>query len=206
MAYPANLSFKHQESSSRLWSLLTLLGIKSIVMIPHIIVMGVLQMVAGILSIIGIFAVLFLGRYPQGIEKIVVGVNQWNFRVNAYFLCMTDKYPPFNMESGGEYPADLTFEHQESSSRLWALLTLLGIKGIALIPHMIIVFLMMIGAMFVMIIGIFAVLFTGKYPQSFENYMVTLYKYLWRIQAYYMCLTDQYPPISWKEYFETNKI
>lgn len=198
MAYPANLSFKHQESSSRLWSLLTLLGIKSIIMIPHVVIMMVLQMVAGFLSVIGVFAVLFMGRYPVGIERIVTGAARWHFRINAYLLCMTDKYPPFNMDTGGDYPADLTFEHQETNSRLWALLTLLGIKSIMLIPQVIVAFLMMIGAMFVMAIGIFAVLFTGKYPQSFENYMVTVYRYLWRFQSYAMCLTDKYPPISWK--------
>lgn len=198
MAYPANLTFQHQEKSSRLWALLTILGIKCIVLIPHMIVLFLIQFALAFVSLIGIFAVLFTGKYPQSFENFVVGATRWQYRINAYFLCLTDKYPPFALKSIGDYPADLTFAHQEKSSRLWALLTILGIKGIILIPHMIVLMVMTIIAMFVMLIGLFAVLFTGRYPQSLENYMVTLYRYVWRFQSYYLCLTDKYPPISWK--------
>jgi len=197
MAYPANATFQHQDKSSRLWALLTLLGIKNFLLIPHMVVLFVLQLGAAIVGFIGMFAVLFTGKYPVGMEKFLVRVGNWNYRVNAYALCMTDTYPPFGMDA--EYPAKISFEHQEKSSRLWAFLSLIGIKGLLLIPQIIVVYIMMIIGLFVMFLGLFAALFTGKYPQSFGNYINTMFRYMWRLQAYMMCLTDKYPPIGWKE-------
>jgi len=199
MAYPANAMFKHQEKSSRLWALLTIFGIKSIALIPHIIVLYVLMLVGAFVMLIGIFAVLFTGKYPQSFENYMVGLYRWMWRIQSYMLCMTEKYPPFKMKPVAEYPADLTFEHQEKSSRLWALLTLLGIKSIILIPQFLVMFGMAILAGFAGLIGIFAVLFTGKYPDSFGRLMVTMTRYQFRINAYYLCMTDKYPPIHWRE-------
>jgi hypothetical protein len=160
------------------------------------VVLFVLQVATAIVSFVGVWAVLFLGRYPKGMEEFIVNVGKWNWRINSYFLCLTDKYPPFGFEV--DYPADLSFEHQEESSRLWALLTIIPVKTIMLIPHLVIVYVMMLIGMFVMVFGLFATLFTGKYPMFCENYVTTLYRYTWRLQTYMLCLTDQYPPMSWK--------
>jgi Domain of unknown function (DUF4389) len=48
--------------------------------------------------IVAWFAILFTGRYPQGIHDFVVGVLRWALRVAAYaFLLVTDRYPPFSL-------------------------------------------------------------------------------------------------------------
>ena len=163
MAYPANATFQHQEKSSRLWALLTLIPIKSIALIPHMIALYILQIVSAILMIIGVIATLFMGRFPQGIENFIVGVARWGWRLMSYYMCMTDKYPPFTLKPVEGYPADLTFEHQEKSSRLWALLTIIPIKYVLLIPHMIVMFVMEIIAVICMFLGLFVTLFTGRY-------------------------------------------
>jgi hypothetical protein len=199
MAYPASASFKHQERSSRLWALLTLFSIKGIALIPHLIVLYVLQLVSSLLMLIGYIATLINGRYPQGIENFVVGVARWGFRMMAYYTCMTDKYPPFSMKSSSDYPADLNFQHQEKSSRLWVLLTIIPVKHIMLIPHIVVLFVMAMIAAVCMFLGIFATLFTGKYPLAFEKVLVTFFQYSFRIGTYAMCLTDKYPPLGWKE-------
>jgi hypothetical protein len=33
-----------------------------------------------------------------GARSFVVGVMRWGARVSAYFLLLTDKYPPFSLE------------------------------------------------------------------------------------------------------------
>jgi hypothetical protein len=48
--------------------------------------------------VIAFFAVLFTGRWPEGLRSFVVGVMRWGTRVNAYLLLLTDKYPPFSLD------------------------------------------------------------------------------------------------------------
>jgi hypothetical protein len=66
--------------------------------IPHYIVLAVLALCAIVAVVIAWFAILFTGRYPQGLFDFVVGVGRWALRVQAYaFLLVTDRYPPFTL-------------------------------------------------------------------------------------------------------------
>lgn len=58
---------------------------------------GILVLVAGI-------ALAFTGKYPQGLYDLVIGLNRWVYRVGAYASLMTDEYPPFRLDLGGEEP------------------------------------------------------------------------------------------------------
>ena len=69
-----------------------------ILVIPQLIVLTVLGLVAFLALVIAFFAVLFTGRWPEGLRTFVVGVLRWSTRVNAYLYLLTDKYPPFSLE------------------------------------------------------------------------------------------------------------
>jgi Domain of unknown function (DUF4389) len=69
-----------------------------ILVIPQIIVLAVVGFLAFLASIIAFFAVLFTGRWPDGLRTFVVGVMRWNTRVSAYLYLLTDAYPPFSLD------------------------------------------------------------------------------------------------------------
>ncbi|MFC4783612.1 DUF4389 domain-containing protein [Nocardioides sp. MAHUQ-72] len=72
--------------------------VKWLLAIPHYIVLFFLSIGAFFAVVVAWFAILFTGRYPQGLFDYVVGVGRWWLRVEAYaFLLVTDRYPPFSL-------------------------------------------------------------------------------------------------------------
>ncbi len=101
--YPADLDIPYPEKLSRglvlvKWWLLA---------IPHWIIVGIFQGGYGgrgggglvmLLAIIAAIVLLFTGKYPEEIFKLVIGFNRWSYRVFTYVSLMTDKYPPFRLD------------------------------------------------------------------------------------------------------------
>jgi hypothetical protein len=72
--------------------------VKWFLAIPHYFVLAFLVVGAFFAVIFAWFAILFTGKYPQGLFNYVLGVMRWGLRVNAYaFLLITDQYPPFSL-------------------------------------------------------------------------------------------------------------
>jgi Domain of unknown function (DUF4389) len=55
---------------------------------------------------------------------------------------------------------------------------------------------LMVAAIFVIIAGCVAVVFSGEYPIGLRNFLVGVYRYNLRLQAYIGLLNDTYPPFS----------
>jgi hypothetical protein len=58
----------------------------------------------GILALIAGAVLAVTGRYPRGVFDLLLGLNRWVLRVAAYAALLTDDYPPFRLDMGGEEP------------------------------------------------------------------------------------------------------
>jgi hypothetical protein len=60
----------------------------------------------GLLVLIAGLVLLFTGRYPRDIFRLVMGLNRWSYRVFVYAALMRDEYPPFRLDPGGRERGD----------------------------------------------------------------------------------------------------
>jgi hypothetical protein len=93
--YPANVVAAYPPSSSRLLMLLFLF--KPILLIPHLIILSFLGMASGLVMFIAWWAVVITGVYPRSLWDFMLGVYRWQWRLTAYWLGLTDQYPPFSL-------------------------------------------------------------------------------------------------------------
>ncbi len=89
------------------------------------------------------------------------------------------------------YPASLEISYPSELNR-WLPL----VKWLLVIPHLIALFFVGIGAFFVVVYGFFAVLFSGRWPRGAFDYLVGTLRWTYRVVAYYHLMTDAYPPFS----------
>ena len=175
------------EPSRALWL------IKWILLFPHFIVLFFLFIGFGVSLIISFFAILFTGKYPKALFNYNVGVMRWGFRVGfySYIGLGTDKYPPFTLKSVDDYPADIEVAYPEKLSHL-----LILVKMILLVPHFIAV--SILSSLMEALVSFIAIilLFTGKYNQNMFTLLKGIYNWYFRVMAYCLMMTDEYPPFS----------
>jgi hypothetical protein len=177
-------------------AILLALSAKGIALIPHFIIIWILNYVFLLVGVLGVIATLLTGKFPKPLEKFMIGYWRWSWKLTAYFFCLTDKYPDFTF-SESEHPAKLTLLHEEKNSRLWALATILfPIKLIATIPHIIAIIVLGIVASMAIFLGPLVTLAVGRYPKSFQNLIVGYMRWVQRLAAFIFCMTSKYPPFS----------
>jgi hypothetical protein len=70
-------------------------GFRFILVIPQLIILSLLFIAAFVVYVIAFFAVLFTGRWPEGLRDFNVNVIRYQLRVETYTFLLTDAYPPF---------------------------------------------------------------------------------------------------------------
>ncbi len=211
-AYPLRITGHLDDELSRgLWL------VKWLLAIPHYIVLAFLWLAFLVVTIIAFFAILFTRRYPRSLFDFNVGVLRWSWRVGFYSFSAlgTDRYPPFSL-GPADYPATLDVVYPEDLSRglvlvKWWLLA---------IPQYLIVGIFGWGwwlgswgrddvgwngpdwtfAGSFGLIGLLAVfagislLFRGRYPSGIFAFVMGMNRWVYRVAAYVMLMTDEYPP------------
>jgi hypothetical protein len=71
------------------------------------------------------------------------------------------------------------------------------VKWFLAIPHYVVLFFLVIGAVISVILAWFAIVFTGRYPRGLFDYVVGVARWALRVEAYaFLLITDRYPPFS----------
>jgi hypothetical protein len=166
-----------------------------IVAIPHFVIASVLSQVAGAIVFFAWFAILFTGKFPGGLFQFVAMAQRYQWRATSYGLGIREQYPPFEFEMVSADPGtdEARYEVDEPAALSRGLIF---IKWLLAFPHYIALFFVFVGVFFAWIVGAFAVLFTGAWPQGIRDFLVGASRWGYRVNAYLYLMRDEYPPFS----------
>ena len=137
--------------------------------------------------------IVFRQRYPRWWFDFMRELTRFQYRVGAYAGLLTDQYPSTVEEQNVHL--DINYPDVEKDLNRWLPL----VKWFLAIPHYLVLAFLMVGAVFTVIIAWFAILFSGMYPKALFDYLVGVYRWGLRVNAYaFLLVTDAYPPFSLK--------
>ena len=135
-----------------------------------------------------VLMILFRQKYPRWWFDWNLQVLRFENRVSAYLLLLNDQYPSTDEEQ--YVHLELPYPDARQLNR-WLPL----IKWLLAIPHYIVLFFLVIGALVAVIVAWFAILFTGRYPRDLFNFVVGVMRWSNRVTGYaFVLVTDEYPP------------
>ena len=150
---------------------------------------GVLGIVAGVVAIIAWFAILFTGRYPDGLWKLAAYYLHWRLRAVAYFTLLSDRYPPFGE---GEYPATLELNPPAGERNRLTV----AFRLILALPHLIAIAVLGIAWFLTTLISWCWILLTVRFPATLFDFGTGVLRWTLRVEAYLLLLRDEYPPFA----------
>jgi len=135
--------------------------------------------------------IVFRQKYPRWWFDWNLAISRFLARVGSFLYLLRDEYPSTDEEQF----VHLDFEYPDAKNGLNQWLPL--VKWFLAIPHYIILAFLGIAALVVTIIAWFAILFKGTFPRGMFDFVVSVAKWNYRVQAYaYLLITDKYPPFS----------
>jgi hypothetical protein len=162
-------------------------GLRIILAIPQLICLAFARYAVLIVLVIGWFCALFTGRLPDSIARFLTGYQQWEIRLSAYLLLLTDAYPPFGLRDT-EYPVSVAVR----PGRLNRFAVLFRV--ILALPAWLVWEILAYGlGMIMMFIAWLIVLILGRMPQPLHEAIAAIVRYWARLKGYWYMLTDAYP-------------
>jgi hypothetical protein len=161
-----------------------------IIVIPWAIWASIYGIGALVVVIIAWFAMLFTGRYPEGMYNFVAAYLRLSTRVYAYALLLTDELPSFSGSPEPDYPVKVDVApRQERYHRgktffkyvLWFPQMLIGGYGLAFVVQ------------FAAFISWFRILVTGRQSITMHEALVGSSAYIVRSSGFILLLTEAHP-------------
>lgn len=187
MAYPVTFECDYVERRSRLTTL-----VRWLLAIPLLIWAYVYVLVGYIAVVFAWLAIVFTGRFPEGLFDFVAGMTRFLNRTTAYALLLCDPYPSFGGSDDPTYPVRMQFAGPlPHYSRLKTFF-----RGLLSIPLWFLRYAITLLLEFAALFAWIVVIVTGKMPRGLFDMMAQAMAYVARSDAYLFLLTETYPPFS----------
>src|SRR3954470_21282804 len=145
---------------------------------------------AGGLLVAGpLLMILFRQKYPRWWFDWNLELTRFSTRVSVYAALLDDRYPSTDEQQAVRL--ELRYPDVPNELNRWLPL----VKWLLAIPHDIVLAFLGFAAFISVVIAWFAILFTGRYPRGLFDFVVGVFRWGTRVNAYTLALvTDQYPP------------
>lgn len=200
--YPVSLSIDYADKSNRVTVLFRLL-----LAIPILIILALLSYYGydneeaanksywvGIVFLPTLLMILFRKKYPKWWFDWNLALTKFIYRVECYMLLLCDAYPSTDEEQAVQI--DIPYPDVEKELNRWMPL----IKWLLVLPHVFVLFFLLIGVLVCTILAWFIILLTGQYPRRMFEFVVGFLRWVLRVYAYaFLLTTDKYPPFRLSE-------
>jgi hypothetical protein len=203
--YPVNLKINYSEKSNRLTSFFRIF-----LAIPILIILALLTSdihddseindddkhvyTVGIVFLPTMLMIVFRQKYPRWWYNWNLELTKFSTRVASYVLLLSDEYPSTDEEQNVQII--IPYPDVKTDLNRWLPL----IKWLFVIPHIFVLCFLYIGMILITIYVWIFILFAGRYPKVFFDFVVGVLRWSIRVSAYAIMLTtDQYPPFRLSE-------
>jgi hypothetical protein len=164
---------------------------RAILAIPWFIYLSIYGIGALVVVVIAWFAMLFTKRYPDRMYGFVSGYVRLAARTAAFFLLLTDSYPPFHGRPDPNYPVQIDIApRQQEYSRAKTFF-----KYILSFPQQLILQGLVFALQGAAFVTWWRVLFTGKQSTTMHDALRMSLAYAIRAQSFLLLLTEVHPRV-----------
>lgn len=143
----------------------------------------------GFLFLSIMLVIVFRKKYPKIWFDWIYYLSRFSARIFSYLFLLRDEYPAIEDEQF----VKLELQYPNVATELHRGMPL--VKWFLAIPHYIVLAMLLIAVICVTIIAWFSIVFTGKYPAAMHKFVVAVFRWCLRVNAYaFLLLTDKYPP------------
>lgn len=163
-----------------------------ILVIPWLVVAIIYSIALTVTAIIAWFALVIVGRYPQGLFDFNSGILRFSARVNAFAYLQVDHWPPFGIGEEPDYPVRVAIAPRaEKQSRAKVFFRLILALPLIVVSYP--VNFLIQGAS---LLAWLTIVFRGYQPEGVHYIIAFANAWETRVGAYLLMLTDAYPPIG----------
>jgi Domain of unknown function (DUF4389) len=168
-----------------------------LLVLPHLVVVTVLQLVSQVLLVVSWFVILLTGRLPTRVAGFQVMYVRYRLRMATYAGFLRPEYPPFTFTGALTDPGDdprlrVDAEPQiEGRSRVSAFFRL-----ILALPHILVLFPLAFVLLATTLVAAVAVIVTGRWPTPLRDFTLGVGRWWLRAESYLLLLFDEYPPFT----------